>query len=101
VLDPGLGLGAGTLLERAEATLERGARRLDDEVPRRLVSVPESSVPRALRDVAIDERADLIVLGACHRGMAGRALGLGTAQRLLRDAPCAVAIAAPPVDQAA
>lgn len=47
----------------------------------------------ALKQLADQEQADLIVLGSTHRGRFGRVLPGSTAQRLLTDAGCAVAIA--------
>ncbi len=47
----------------------------------------------ALQQLAEQEHADLIVLGSTHRGTIGRVLPGSTAQRLLTDARCAVAIA--------
>jgi nucleotide-binding universal stress UspA family protein len=46
-----------------------------------------------LRDIAVAETADLIVIGSTHRGPIGRVLPGRTALRLLHDTPCPVAIA--------
>jgi nucleotide-binding universal stress UspA family protein len=46
-----------------------------------------------LADQARSEKADLIVLGSTHRGPIGRVVPGATAERLLGEAPCAVAVA--------
>jgi nucleotide-binding universal stress UspA family protein len=46
-----------------------------------------------LADQARSENADLIVLGSTHRGPIGRVVPGATAERLLGEAPCAVAVA--------
>ena len=51
------------------------------------------SVPAGLRDVAASEQAELVVIGSTHRGGLGRVLPGSTGERLLSQAPCAVAVA--------
>jgi nucleotide-binding universal stress UspA family protein len=58
-----------------------------------LVSVAATSVGRGLHAVAEDRCADLIVVGGCHRGPAGRMLAGDDARATLHHAPCAVAVA--------
>ncbi|HSK76190.1 MAG TPA: universal stress protein [Thermoanaerobaculia bacterium] len=48
-----------------------------------------------LAQLARFHRADLVVVGASHRGAAGRVLPGATVERLLGEAPCAVAVAPP------
>ncbi len=48
-----------------------------------------------LAQLARSEDADLIVLGSTHRGPIGRVVPGATVERLLGEAPCAVAIAPP------
>jgi nucleotide-binding universal stress UspA family protein len=57
------------------------------------VAVDSSSAARGLHDLAEHERADLIVVGSCHRGRIGRVLAGSVGERLLQGAPCGVAIA--------
>lgn len=57
------------------------------------------SVAEGLHKAARRHDADLVVVGSCHRGAAGRILLGDDAARVLRDAPCAVAVA--PADYAA
>ena len=53
----------------------------------------DQSPAEALNQLAEQEQADLTVLGSTHRGRLGRVLLGSTAQRLLTDAECPVAIA--------
>jgi nucleotide-binding universal stress UspA family protein len=48
-----------------------------------------------LARLARSQEADLIVLGPTHRGPLGRVVPGGTAERLLAEAPCAIAVAPP------
>jgi nucleotide-binding universal stress UspA family protein len=51
------------------------------------------SAPRALTEIAEDERADVVVIGSTHRGGIGRVLPGSVGERLLQGAPCAVLVA--------
>jgi nucleotide-binding universal stress UspA family protein len=51
------------------------------------------SAPRALTEIAEDERADVVVIGSTHRGGLGRVLPGSVGERLLQGAPCAVLVA--------
>jgi len=76
----------------AETLAAQAARALPGmDLTSRLVQ-GRSAAP-ALRDLAVTEQADLLVLGSCHRGSVGRALLGSTGERLLRDARCAIAVA--------
>jgi nucleotide-binding universal stress UspA family protein len=46
-----------------------------------------------LRSIALEEDADLLVLGSTHRGTLGSVFPGTTAEHLLSDPPCAVAVA--------
>jgi nucleotide-binding universal stress UspA family protein len=50
-------------------------------------------VAPALLDTASFHRADLLVLGACHRGRVGQAMLGSVAAAILHDPPCPVAVA--------
>ena len=82
--------------ERAAGALEAAAANLASmpdlhRIERRLEV--SSSAAYGLHDLAEVEGADLVVLGASHRGTVGRAV-LGTVtDRLLHGASCAVAVA--------
>lgn len=62
------------------------------DAPLDIVTVSAASPAEALAEVADDERAAMIVLGPTHRHALARPLR-GTARRLLREAPCPVAVA--------
>jgi nucleotide-binding universal stress UspA family protein len=72
-------------LEDAAATIGTGAVET--------ASVGSASAADALQDLAEREKADLVVLGSCHRGRVGRVLTGAVSDHLLRGAPCPVAIA--------
>jgi nucleotide-binding universal stress UspA family protein len=59
----------------------------------RLESCSASSVGRGLHELAEEERAELIVVGSCSRGVAGRVFVGNAARGSLVGAPCAVATA--------
>jgi nucleotide-binding universal stress UspA family protein len=83
---------AEALAEEALDDLERVARPLAG-VRAELRAVPCTSVARGLQRVAEDEQALAIVVGPSHRGPAGRLVPGSVGERLLRDAPCPVAVA--------
>ena len=62
-------------------------------------AVPGHDVPRALKRLAADEAAPVLVVAASHHGVLGRIAPGSVPERLLHDAPCAVAVA--PKDYAA
>jgi len=78
-------------LESAERLLKRAARECD--LPVDTATVCESSVGRGLHALAERRRAELLVVGSCHRGMLGRVLLGDDTARSLNGAPCAVAVA--------
>jgi nucleotide-binding universal stress UspA family protein len=80
-------------IKEAEERLSGEARSQLGGTPFRIRTVGGVSAPRALHEVAEDERADVIVLGSTHRGGLGRVLPGSVGERLLHGAPCAVLIA--------
>lgn len=58
-----------------------------------LISVSAPSVGRGLHALAEEHAADLLVVGSCSRGLAGRVLVGDDTRASLNGAPCAVAIA--------
>ena len=52
-----------------------------------------SSPARGLHNLAEYVKADLLVVGSCHRGPVGRVVAGSVAQGLLHGSPCAVAVA--------
>jgi nucleotide-binding universal stress UspA family protein len=78
-------------LESAEQLLKHAAR--ESGMPAETATVCELSVGRGLHELAERRRAELLVVGSCHRGMLGRVLLGDDTGRALNGAPCAVAIA--------
>jgi nucleotide-binding universal stress UspA family protein len=88
-----LGEGAGR-----EAGDGRTAGLLEDErraagVRAELIEISESSVGRGLHSLAEDLEADLLVVGSCSHGLAGRTLVGDDTRASLNGASCAVAVA--------
>ena len=61
-------------MAEAEERLSAAAREVLGETPFRLRTIGGVAAPRALHEVAEDERADVIVLGSTHREGLGRVL---------------------------
>ncbi len=80
---------------RAQTTLRRGAARVGTSLAWETEVRADASVASALLDAAQERNADLIALGATHHGQGGRTVGRAVVQRLLHQARCAVAVAAP------
>ena len=80
-------------MAEAEERLTAAAREQLGERSFRMRVIGGVAAPRALHEVAEDERADVIVLGSTHRGGLGRVLPGTVGERLLHGAPCAVLIA--------
>ena len=78
-------------LESAEQLLQHAAMEIG--MPADTVTLCESSVGRGLHELAEQRRAELLVVGSCHRGLLGRVLLGDDTGRALNGAPCAVAIA--------
>jgi nucleotide-binding universal stress UspA family protein len=68
---------------------ERDATAVDAE----LVSLASSSAGRGLHELVEAQDADLLVVGSCARGFAGRVLLGNDTRASLNGAPCAVAVA--------
>jgi nucleotide-binding universal stress UspA family protein len=80
-------------MAEADERLGAAAREVLGETPFRLRTIGGVSAPRALHEVAEDERADVIVLGSTHRHGLGRVLPGSVGERLVHGAPCAVLVA--------
>lgn len=80
-------------LLRDDAMKVLGKEEIDERCD--LWPVPDASPARALHRAAESEQADLIVIGACHRGPASRAVAGDVTRNALHGAPCAVAVAPP------
>lgn len=77
--------------------LRAGARQacgaLADRGDLDVVATPGVTSAIGLHDLARDWGSDLLVVGSTHRGPVGRVFPGSTAERLLVDAPCPIAIA--------
>ena len=83
---------AEALAEEAQSTLEWLVRPLSG-IRAELRAVPSNSIAHALQETAADENALAIVVGPSHRGTLGRIVPGTVGSRLLKGAPCPVAVA--------
>lgn len=81
------------LREQAEELLLVARDALPDRDRVMIRAIPSDSAARVLSELAEAERADLVVVGSSRRRTLGRLLPGTTAERLLHDAPCPVAVA--------
>lgn len=78
--------------EQIEGVLKPALEQLDG-VASEACPVSSSSAARGLYDLAEEEKPDLLVLGATHRGPVGRILIGSVGERLLHGSPSPVAVA--------
>ncbi len=83
---------AAALADEAAAALEWVASPFGGPVAQAR-AVPSTSVARGLHTVAEEEEALAIVVGPSHRGALGHVVPGSVGERLLRSAPCPVAVA--------
>lgn len=83
---------ARAILEQAESLAERAATRLRGGAAESR-ALASWSPAHGLERIAREERAELVVVGSSRRGTIGRIMSGSTPERLMHDAPCAVAIA--------
>jgi nucleotide-binding universal stress UspA family protein len=76
-----------------EAWLSREAGKFLGSRPFSTHVIAGGSDTGGLKEIASAENADLIVVGSTHRGRLGRVLPGSVGERVLNNAPCAVAIA--------
>ena len=81
------------LREQTEELLLVARDALPDRDRVMIRAIPSDSAARVLSEVAEAGQADLVVVGSSHRSALGRLLPGTTAERLLHDAPCPVAVA--------
>ncbi len=79
--------------EEADATLRRGLGLVPYGIAATTRAVPSSPVDTVLEELAVSEQADLVVIGSSDFGPLSRVLIGTVGDRLMRGAPCAVAIA--------
>jgi nucleotide-binding universal stress UspA family protein len=82
--------------QAAERVLHRAMKLVPYGVAAVARAIPDSSAARVLEQLAEEEHADLIVVGSTESGHISRVLIGSVGERLLRGAPCAVAVA--PID---
>lgn len=76
-----------------EAWLGREAKKMLGELPFSTHVVAGGHETGGLKEIAAAEDADLIIVGSTHRGRLGRVLPGSVGERVLDNAPCAVAVA--------
>jgi nucleotide-binding universal stress UspA family protein len=86
-------LGYGNALREDAEDAIRSVREAAQTPDARIELVGDSSPARALHRVAAAQHADLIVVGAAHRGPLGRVLLGDVSRGVLHGAPCPVAVA--------
>ena len=84
---------------RVRATVANTRRSVLAAVPadqsEQIVPVLDPSLANGLHDAAVSNDADYLVLGSSHHSTAGRILIGGSAETVVNNAPCPVAIAPP------
>ncbi|HEY6891230.1 MAG TPA: universal stress protein, partial [Solirubrobacter sp.] len=83
---------AGAIMSSAQSDSSPVAH-LHEELGVRSITIAGHSVPHELHALALHEHAGLIVVGSTHRARLGCVLPGSTAERLLHEAPCPVALA--------
>jgi nucleotide-binding universal stress UspA family protein len=85
----------GVIRETTEALLAEARDALCNPDRVQIRAIPADSPSRMLAEVAEAEHADLVVVGASRCRELGRPLPGTTAEPVIHDAPCAVAVAPP------
>ena len=78
--------------DAAAAVATRAGEQLD-AVPFESHAIADLHTGRALHDAAVELGADVIVIGACHRGAIGHAVLGGTAESIVHGSPRPVVVA--------
>ena len=76
----------------ADAVLAEARAALPEDLDVTFRALGCESVPHGMRQLAISETADMLVVGLTRRGRLGRLLHRSLALDLLRDPPCAVTV---------
>ncbi|MGH2882083.1 MAG: universal stress protein [Solirubrobacteraceae bacterium] len=76
----------------ADAVLAEARATLPDDLDVTFRALGCESVAQGLRQLALSETADMLVLGSTRRGRLRRVLHPSLARRVLRDPPCAVTL---------
>jgi nucleotide-binding universal stress UspA family protein len=81
------------VVKEDERWIRRGATGVLADTPFSIRVVAGGHETAGLREVAEAEESDIIVLGSTHRGRIGRVCPGSLGERVLSEAPCAVAVA--------
>lgn len=81
------------VVKEDERWIGRGATAVLGDVPFSVRVLPGGHETAGLRELAEAEGSDLIVVGSTHRGRIGRVCPGSVGERVLNEAPCAVAVA--------
>lgn len=81
--------------DQGRAALELGTRLAQASKAELILATARTEDGESLARLARRQNADLVVLGASHRGPVGRVFPGATVDHLLREAPCAIAVAPP------
>jgi nucleotide-binding universal stress UspA family protein len=81
------------VIKEDERWISRGATEVLGEMPFSVRVLAGGHETAGLRELAEAEESDMIVLGSTHRGRVGRVCPGSVGERVLSEAPCAVAVA--------
>lgn len=81
--------------EQGRAALELGTLLARASRAELILATARTEDGESLARLARHQNADLVVLGSSHRGPVGRVFPGATVEHLLREAPCAIAVAPP------
>lgn len=81
------------VVKEDERWIGRGASEVLGEIPFSVRVLAGGHETAGLREIAEAEEADMIVVGSTHRGRIGRVCPGSVGERVLSEAPCAVAVA--------
>jgi nucleotide-binding universal stress UspA family protein len=95
-LGPGVDVYETAVQREAYREAEIIAKGVPASVPHTILVRGATSVPRALHELVASAGVDLLVLGRSQQGRLRRMIHGDVALSVLHDAPCAVAVAAPP-----
>jgi len=81
------------VVQEDERWIGRGATKVLGDVPFSVRVLPGGHETAGLRELAEAEGSDVILVGSTHRGRIGRVCPGSVGERVLNEAPCAVAVA--------
>lgn len=81
------------VIEEDERWISRGATEVLGDTPFSVRVLAGGHETAGLRELAEAEQSDMIIVGSTHRGRVGRVCPGSVGERVLSEAPCAVAVA--------